>query len=48
MAFDKARYERATEVQRQAAQVAAAAVALATKYRKHPPAFDGGARHNRT
>ena len=28
--------------------VATAAVALATEYRKHPPAFDGGARHNRT
>ena len=48
MAFDKARYEKATEVKRQAAHVAAAAVALATEYRKHPPAFDGGARHNRT
>ena len=29
MAFDKARYEKATEVKRQAAHVAAAAVALA-------------------
>jgi hypothetical protein len=48
MAFDKATYEEATKVKRQAAHVAAAAVALATKYRKHPPAFDGGARHNRT
>jgi hypothetical protein len=48
MAFDKAKYEKATEVKRQAAHVAAAAVALATEYRKHPPAFDGGARHNRT
>ena len=48
MAFDKACYEKATEVKRQAAHVAAAAVALATEYRKHPPAFDGGARHNRT
>ena len=48
MAFDKARYEQSTKVKKQAARVAASAVALAIKYRKHPPAFDGGARRNRT
>jgi len=48
IAFDKAGYEKATEVKRQAAQLAAATIALATEYRNRLPAFDFGARHNRT